>query len=176
MPANTRARTPLRAALNVETLEGRAVPAVLLGRAVNGDPVLAAPPAVDPNSFRVPLGAPALAHGQSVVRVVSQVFVNGELVTKVKGKPQFAAIGPALSTDESGNPVEGGGTTVFVNGTAVGTFAGNPAVNRDNPMFVQNKHGQFVKVVNYHITGTPYLAPPTAADDWHAAVGGAWVG
>jgi hypothetical protein len=43
-------------------------------------------------------------------------------------------------------------------------------------MFAKNKHGQTVKVVNYHITGMPYLAPPTTANNWHGVIGGAWVG
>jgi hypothetical protein len=151
MAANTRARASLRARLAVETLEGRAMPATML-----------IPPSIDPQHLAVQFANPA------AIPVIARIFVNGERVVSVNGKPTFAGIGSAASGDQNGQS-ESGGTTIFVNGRAVGTFEGPPRITRTIAT-VTNGHGQLVRVLSYHIAGTPYLPPSSAARIvWHAA-------
>jgi hypothetical protein len=155
MPANTRGRAPLRAALNVETLEGRTMPSAVVPRRAQ---------MVDPAHVRVAAGPQGVyvagasvavqLHNPAAMRVVSRVVVNGELVAKFVGKPQFAAIGPALSSDANGNPVETGGTSVSANGRHLGTFQSHPTITRE--MFIHiNRNGVAVRVLTYRVTGTP---------------------
>jgi hypothetical protein len=166
MPANTRARTPLRATLNVETLEGRAMPSAVI---VNH------PNMVDPGVVRVATSSQGVyvaglsvakqLHNPGAMRVVSRIVVNGEVVAKFVGKPQFAAMGPALSTDANGIPVSAGGTTVCVNGRTIGTFQQHPTVTRDVMVYV-NRHGVAARVLTYRVTGQVYLPPSNPADLW----------
>jgi hypothetical protein len=173
MIANTRARTTLRTQLSVEDLEGRAVPASLAAPQIADDSGMVATQDDQGSSWSYNYNwnyhySFSWSSGnnqtqnidpQAAVKVVSRIFVNGELVMKVKGKPQFAAIGSAVGVDENGNQFEFGGTQIFVNGQHVGTFDGSPNIHRADPFYYQNKHGQIVKVVDYHITGTPYVPP-----------------
>ncbi len=163
MPAATRAHSPLRAQLSVESLEGRIVPVIGISQPMLGTALVATPQTNCQNTH--------------AVKIVSQIFVNGKLVLKVQGKPQFAGIGSAASGNQNGQ-TETGGTTIYANGQAVGTFQGPPQITR-TAVIVFNKHGEPVRVMSYHITGTPYLAPTTnsAASAWHTGpIGGLWVG
>jgi hypothetical protein len=151
MTANTRAQDALRTPLNVESLEGRAMPAVGITH-----PTLATS-ALTTNLTITNENAVAAPQGVTASKVVSRIFVNGELVMKVQGRPQFTAIGPAASGDQNGQ-TETGGMTIFANGQEVGEFQGAPKVTRA-VSYTMNGQGQEVKIVSYHITATPYLPP-----------------
>jgi hypothetical protein len=173
MPANTRGRAPLRAALNVENLEGRDVPsAVIPRRPQMVDPALVQVAAGPQQVYVAGLSVAVQLHNPGAMRVVSRIVVNGELVAKFAGKPHFAAIGPALSSDANGNPVETGGTSVSANGRHLGTFEQHPTITRDAFVYI-NRQGVAVRVLTYRVTGTPYL-PPAANDapPWQAPVVG----
>ena len=171
MPASTRGRAPLRAALNVETLEGRAMPSAVVPRQPQMvDPALVHVAPGPHGVYVAGLSVAVQLHNPGSMRVVSRVVVNGELVAKFAGKPHFAAIGPALSSDENGNPVETGGTSVSANGRHLGTFQAHPTITREVVIHI-NRHGVAARVLTYRVTGTPYL-PPAANDaaPWQAPV------
>ena len=152
----------LRTRMTDETLEGRAMPATLIAH-----------PSIEvaaQSALVNPVSAP------SAMPIVSRIFVNGELVMRVKGKPAFAGIGPAASGNQNGQ-TESGGTTISVNGQVVGTFQDPPQIARTVTM-VRNAHGGLVKVFSFHITGTPYVPPSAAARlVLHAnAISGVWLG
>jgi hypothetical protein len=159
MPASDRARTA-RTLLNVETLEGRVVPAAVR------------PPIVANTALMA-----SLSPGTSLASapVVTRVFVNGEVVMRVSGRVAFTGIGPALSTDAGGNPVETGGTTLFANGRSVGTFEAVRSVTK-TVEFRINKHGHVARIVTFRIDAIPYVAPPETGVAWAHAVGGPRVG
>jgi hypothetical protein len=166
MPANTRARTLLRASLNVETLEGRAMPsAVIVNRPHMVDPGVVRAATGPQGVYVAGLSVANQLHNPGAMRVVSRIVVNGEVVAKFVGKPQFSAMGPALSTDANGVPVSAGGTTVCVNGRVIGTFREHPTVTRDAQVYV-NRHGVAARVLTYHVTGQVYLPPSNPADAW----------
>jgi hypothetical protein len=157
MPASARTARTL---LNVETLEGRVVPAAVR------PPILA-------NTGLVS----HLGQGASLASapVVTRVFVNGDLEMRVRGKVAFASIGSALSCDESGNPVETGGTTLYGNGQKLGTFERIRYVTK-TVEFRVNKHGHVARIVTFHVRATPYVEPPETQAAWAPVVGGPRVG
>ncbi len=165
MAANTRTR------LNVETLEGRALPAAGFANPVNAGPLVAVHASTPVVKADVVPTVKSPVNMQNGIRIVSKIYVNGELVLNVQGKAMFAGIGPAASGDQNGS-VERGGTTLFANGRLLGTFDGPPQVVRDVDI-VKNKNGRPVKVVTFYFTGTPYVAPPETTTN---AFGGIWVG
>ena len=127
MLANTRGPKPLRATLGVETLEGRAMPSAT---------IVAHPQMIDPAVVQVAAGPQGVyvaglsianqLHNPAAMRVVSRIVVNGELVARMLGKPQFTTLGPAVSTDAGGVAVETGGTTLCAGGRNLGAFAEHP--------------------------------------------------
>jgi hypothetical protein len=150
----------LRAALNLEALEGRAMPSAVIARHPQmTDPALVRVPTGPQGVYVAGLSVAVQLHNPGAMRVVSRIVVNGELVAKFAGKPQFAAIGPALSAN-GGNPVETGGTTVHANGRSLGTFQDHPTITREMMIYV-NRHGVAARVLTYHVVGTPYLPPAT---------------
>jgi hypothetical protein len=159
MPASDRARTA-RTLLNVETLEGRVVPAAVR------------PPIIANTALVAHMGPGA---SLASAPVVTRVFVNGELELRVRGKVAFASIGPALSCDESGRPVETGGTTLFANGRNVGAFEHIRYVTK-TVEFRVNKHGHVARIITFHISAIPYVAPPDTGAGWAHVVGGPRVG
>ena len=159
MPASDRARNA-RTLLNVETLEGRVVPAAVR------------PPIVANTALMA-----SLSPGASLASapVVTRVFVNGEAVMRVSGRVAFTCIGSALSSDAGGNPVETGGTTLFANGRSVGTFEAVRSVTK-TVEFRVNRYGHVARIVTFRIDAIPYVAPPAADAGWTTAVGGPRVG
>jgi hypothetical protein len=156
MPASARTARTL---LNVETLEGRAMPAVV------------APPILANAAIATQLGPGA---SLAAVPVVTRVFVNGERVMRVSGRVAFSAIGSALSTDANGHSVETGGTTLFANGHKLGTFERVRSMTK-TVEFRVNQDGTLTRVITFRIGATPHVAPPPA----HAALafhGGPHVG
>jgi hypothetical protein len=91
------------------------------------------------------------------MRVVTRIFVNGELVLRVPGRPQFAGIGPAAFGDGNGS-AESGGISLFANGRLLGTFAAPPQVTRQVAV-VPGRTGEPVRRVTVHITGPLYATP-----------------
>ena len=164
MPAPTRGPSPLRATLGVETLEGRALPSAVVPRPHMIDPAIVQA-AVGPQGVYVAGASVAKQlHNPAAMRVVSRIVVNGEMVARFVGKPQFAATGPAVSCGPDGTTVRAGGTTVFANGRKVGTFEANPAVTREVMIHI-NRHGVAARVLTYRVEGTPYLPPQNADQD-----------
>ncbi|HSQ56010.1 MAG TPA: hypothetical protein VLM40_09705 [Gemmata sp.] len=163
MPATTRAKDALRARLGVEDLEGRAMPGAAMAGQTPFEPGVYRVASGDQGVYVLGAAVATQLHSPAAIRVVSRIVVNGQQVMKFVGRPHFAAIAPALSTDASGHPIEVGGTTVSVNGQVIGTFAGNPTVTRDATFHV-NRYGIAARVLTFHVDGPVYVAPPDNID------------
>lgn len=154
--------------LGVEVLEGRVVPAGGWTEPFGGPrpaatasvAAVVAPPAAVFVADPVPTVRGPAASPSPGARVLTRIYVNGELVLRVWGRPQFAGLGPAASGDATGSTHQGG-VSIFANGRHVGTFAEPPQVNR-TVVTVPRPWGQPVRVITYHFNG-PLTGPATPA-------------